>query len=850
MLGKCRFAITCWSTGLVIVAVLLAGCAQIRVPQIDPIGRGVFLPPPNNTSILTPRQATPPPTVGLGQRIVPAFQHPQPPAACTDGTCGAHLGTPHLHHHLARHRQNRRGALLMTPSRIIAPAGSEVVVMAGVCAGDGYYVTNQPLEWMLSQDSAGQIVEVGGMDHQLFNQLVPPSSKKFAGDYAWGRTSLKPKLITRGTDTPVDDLQVQKGQAWISLMSASEGTSYLTCVAPKTESWPERKSTTRIHWVDGVWSIPLPITATAGTIAPLAVTVNRASDGTGIEGWKVRYQIVGGVPAEFHPQGTQSAEVTTNAQGLAPVQIRQPAGQAAAGQTQVRVDVVRPAMFGDREITLESGITTVNWSSPALTIRAIGPRTAGVNQAFNYRIEVTNPGDQVARGVVVSTSDIGERAQFISSSPSPSQYGNRLEWNLGDVQPGAQPRVIDVQLRSDQRGPLQLCFEVASQTDQLQTEACAETTIAVPCIGLQINGPTQAQLGDQVDFVFDVTNQCDEPLENVMVRVQYDPGLEAIGIPNPVEIGPLERILPGETQNLPPLSFRASQGGTQCFNLEISSAGGDTARARRCVQVENVMQPQVRVDMESHRTVQVGQQVLVRMKVTNVGSLPLDDVSLINSFSRSMTPVGRSPLPQRWLGDDLVFDLGRLEPNQEAIVEVLYDTNQPDGDAFSRAAVTTPLGASDQTGVTIRIEPAEGAIPVQPGMEGPIRIPDDPTGNLRVNVTAFDRTIAVNNEARFQVTVQNNRSVPDQQIEITLLVPPGTQLLQPDLSQTGLRIRDSSPDGTQFRFEPRQEMRAGETLTFNITLRAIQPGEATFVVQAVSARSPAVEGRDTITIVP
>ncbi len=335
-----------------------------------------------------------------------------------------------------------------------------------------------------------------------------------------------------------------------------------------------------------------------------------------------------------------------------------------------------------------------------------------------------------------------------------------------------------------------------------------------------------------------------------MVRVQYDPGLEAIGIPNPVEIGPLERILPGETQNLPPLSFRASQGGTQCFNLEISSAGGDTARARRCVQVENVMQPQVRVDMESHRTVQVGQQVLVRMKVTNVGSLPLDDVSLINSFSRSMTPVGRSPLPQRWLGDDLVFDLGRLEPNQEAIVEVLYDTNQPDGDAFSRAAVTTPLGASDQTGVTIRIEPAEGAIPVQPGMEGPIRIPDDPTGNLRVNVTAFDRTIAVNNEARFQVTVQNNRSVPDQQIEITLLVPPGTQLLQPDLSQTGLRIRDSSPDGTQFRFEPRQEMRAGETLTFNITLRAIQPGEATFVVQAVSARSPAVEGRDTITIVP
>ena len=76
-----------------------------------------------------------------------------------------------------------------------------------------------------------------------------------------------------------------------------------------------------------------------------------------------------------------------------------------------------------------------------------GP-TAGINQPFNYRIEVTNPGDQVASGVVVSTDDLGSDVEYISSNPKPSQYGNRYEWNLGVISPGGQLQAIDIQLRS------------------------------------------------------------------------------------------------------------------------------------------------------------------------------------------------------------------------------------------------------------------------------------------------------------------------------------------------------------------------------------------------------------------
>ena len=186
------------------------------------------------------------------------------------------------------------------------------------------------------------------------------------------------------------------------------------------------------------------------------------------------------------------------------------------------------------------------------------------------------------------------------------------------------------------------------------------------------------------------------------------------------------------------------------------------------------------------------------MTITNVGSVPLDDVSVLNEFSRSLTPTRRSPVPQTWIGDDLKFDLGRLDPGQSSVLQVVYDPVQADSDAFCRARVTTPLGASDQTGIAIRVDAAPGTTPANPG--NPIRIPNTPaTGQMNVNVTSLDVAgVAVQNIARFQVSVENARNVSDQQVQITLLIPPGTQLLNPDPTQTGLRIRNQSP-GWQHR---------------------------------------------------
>ena len=878
--SKAWIAIVFW-----IVAIAMPGCARLRLPAIDPTGERIFLPRPNSTSILTPRSvstdAAEPNRPAVP--VQPAFTRATEPEACCNNPSRTRrhgnrqylIPKPSLNP-----TRGQSGEIILTPSRIIAPVGSEVVVIAGICGNDYHYVMNQPLEWMLSNDSVGQLVEVGGMEHSRFNKLVAPTAKKFDGNYAWGRTGLKTRLLTRGTPTPVDDIHLGKGQAFVSLSSVSEGTSYVTCVAPKAQAWDKRRKSTIVHWVDALWSIPVPKTATAGTVTPLTTLVTRQTDNGGVDGWKVKYTIVGGAPAEFAPTGSQSVEVLTNERGQATVQLRQVAGKFDPGTTQIRVDVIRPAIFGQPELNVESGITSVAWSAPALSIRAIGPRSAGINESFNYRVEVTNPGDQLTRNVVLRTKDLPDGLEFISSTPKPSVFGRQLEWRLGDIAPGSQPIVVDVQLKSNQRGNNELCFDVSSEEDQLRTEACAQTEISAPCIGLQIEGPSQSKVGERILFEIVVVNQCDEPLENLQMEIQYDAGLSATDLGNPIRAD-VGTIQPGERKELP-VAFDVLAPGRHCYTLNVTADGGNSARARECIDAAATGSTAVDLELTGRRRIENEDQVLIRGTVTNNGNVALENVTLTNRFSDSLEPKRVTELfPHRWLGnaaDELLLELGTLNPGQSKSVEVIYDALKVDGDAFSEMTVSSPDLQPQTQRYDFRIEPigtlggsGQGGLePTDPGgttpdnqptppQEGPIGIPDDSQTdtlnaqqNLSVTASTLDRQVNVGDQSRLQFEVENRSSVSDRNVNISILVPPSLQLANVfDDAGNEVTIEFRSADYTRFDLEPRREMRPGDKLTYVAVFIGVQPGRPTVEIQALSDNTAGmVTSSDSLSINP
>lgn len=962
-----------WSSLLItmFMLVLQSGCAQLQLPAIDPTGNSIFLPRPFSTRVLGHSETNPlrgpntgrPPVISFPQTgsavnpgfvnqpiqvaqnpfarpqsqfgaaapiaqgsipMGPAFRAPAdaPPCDPREVTARRHV-IPHPREPVTN---AELGKIITTPARIVAPVGSEVVVLAGICGPDARFAINQPLEFMLSNDSVGQIIEVGGTDKKAYNRFIGPAARKFDGQYAWGRTGHKEKLLTRGTPTPVDDIQLLKGQTFLSLSSASPGTTYLTSVAPKAAAWDKRKQTTKIHWIDGTWAIPTPTTATSGTVHPMTTRVLSARGDEGVPDWKVKYTIVGGAPAEFAPAGSQTAEAVTGPDGMATVQIRQPSGQFNPGTTQVRVDVVRPRQYGEPELVVESGITAVTWSAPQITIRAIGPKTAKVNDPFNYRIEVSNPGDQVARGVVVSTRDLNGDVEYISSTPKPTEYGNQYQWNLGDIQPRSAPQIIDVQMKSEQLGNALLCFDVSSQTDGLQTEACAQTEIDTPCIGLDVNGPTDVIVGEEIDFNLLVSNLCNESLRDVVLEVTFDSGLQVPNQGRKIRY-PIASLPYGQVEEVP-LQFVATQPGRHCYYLSIGDADGNENQSKICVTartadggvgvdqggqdgssggdvpIDNSQNPggagsgsttdssPVSLRFAGQQQIRDGAVGLVRAVVRNESDSPIEDIILTNRFSPSLNPVEvTASYPQGWLGSDLAFNIGTLQPGEEALVEIQFEGVQPDIDAFSEMSVTSRSGEISTTKrFDMSVAPAEqtneppigipqdgdagglvpegpvngaGREPVgqntggQPGDslgapsgEPPIGIPDDGgvTGRgLIIDVQTLDPSVNVGDEARIAFTIKNDRIGTDENVNISMLVPPSLKLVAYDDSQFDLALKDKTADETEFRFETRNQMRPGEEITFVAVVETVQAGTSTFEVQATSANSiGAITGSDTV----
>ena len=152
-----------------------------------------------------------------------------------------------------------------------------------------------------------------------FPHLRKKSSKK-DGSYALGVTSTKRTLITRGNLKPHDDVQLEKGQTWISVSSPSEGTSKVTVLAPESDCWDQRKATATIYWVDANWTFPRPEIASAGQNVELTTRVTRSEDVLPARGWKVRYEILQGGLATFAgTNGSTVVETTVDDSGDARV---------------------------------------------------------------------------------------------------------------------------------------------------------------------------------------------------------------------------------------------------------------------------------------------------------------------------------------------------------------------------------------------------------------------------------------------------------------------------------------------------------------------------------------------------
>jgi len=723
----------------------------------------------------------------------------------------------------------------VTPARMIAPVGSEVVLMAGLLGEQGRFITRQPIEWMLSQDSVGQIVDVGDRDRCWYG------SKKLSANFATTQTATRRAVITRGTPSVTDDVVQEKGQCWVSVTSASEGTSYVTVMATKGATWPQRRQTAAIYWVDAQWVFPMPQTVRAGQPHTLSTTVTRTATGAPVSNWIVRYEIAGGSPATFGQSGAAVAEVRTDGNGVASAILQPSSGDP--GTTQVRIQVIRPpTASGDAPQTrIGEGYTSIGWSAPGLGLRATGPQTGAVDTTLVYRLEVSNPGDVVTAGVVVRDF-IPPGLKFISSNPPAQIFGDRSEWRLGNLQPKST-RIIEVNCRADAGGVVRYRFAATSDS-ALQAEAHVDTQISRPSLVLDMSGPNTATVGQKIQFRVQITNKGDRPLENVTITDQFATGLEQTeGQPSPVQ-QTLGQLQPDETKVIG-LSFFVRNTGELCHTVEVTATGGHFANTQSCVvakEPEVVPQPQLRVQMTGPAEATAGQSVTFSTLVTNSGNVPIDNVRIANTFDAALEPKATSGgLDQdAYSTGQLVWTISQLQPGETAKRSVECLCRQTVAAASAQAVVTGLQVTSESTSAVIRIlAPGAAALGAATGsLEGPTLATPGlaAAGQLGVTISAFKNPVFVGERATYLITIKNLQTTSDKDVVLTLQFPAGLEFEKLSGPVDGVNV---SNDRRTVQVTPIRELRAHESLApFKVEALGTAAGNQALSVRVTSQQAP------------
>ena len=170
------------------MAILLAasGCAEYRLPRIDPSGEHLFIyDPPPATVTQSAGCPCPPGTVP-----VPA------PAVAASAPVPAAVAQPPVAT-LPRVSPYSDVAAMLSPYLAVQPVGSQVVLVGGVRGGDGYLRTNRRLEWWLMPGSVGQFTNIG--EKSFADYLVGDFTRPrvISATSAVGSTTREPQRVTR-----------------------------------------------------------------------------------------------------------------------------------------------------------------------------------------------------------------------------------------------------------------------------------------------------------------------------------------------------------------------------------------------------------------------------------------------------------------------------------------------------------------------------------------------------------------------------------------------------------------------------------------------------------------------------
>jgi uncharacterized repeat protein (TIGR01451 family) len=677
--------------------------------------------------------------------------------------------------------------LQIMPTSLIAPVGSEMLLKANIPGRDGLLQANMRVDWSIACNSVGQFTEMGFRDRgQLLGFLEAPH--KIDDWSATSSTAVVPITLNTGTPDPCDDIPIQRGEAWVTLSSPTEGTTVINAVAPWLDQF--NQATATIHWIDAQWVFAQTAAVEAGRPHTLTTTVMRRTDGAPLPGWIVRYNVASGAALGY--EGGNTIESTTDAAGRASVEVSPT--NTSGGVTNVGITIIRPATGGAIPMPrLEVGraATAITWGS-APSVPVTGAPTLPPAPAL--------PGTP------------------IPLPPPPSTFSP----------PPAAPQPAPAPTAPPATAPAPDPYAAPAATGKPRLEV----TLGPPT-------PAQVAVGDNVSFNLTVTNRGDGVARHIIVSDRFDRGLRhpsAKPGEYTVNYDRMRDLAPNETENLP-LTFSVADGGVQCHDVTVTADGAEPATQHGCVTAS---QPALEVKSTGPRRQFVGEVAKFNAVIKNIGDTTATNIEIVARYDAALA-AHRAEQGHESLPDGRIrLKIDSLAPGEKRTFGLEALCKAPS----NKACVHYLLSADG--GLNVADEACFEILPQVPGV-APGAAGAQATNDLQLTIGTTSNPARVNQKMVVNVTVQNAGQQVERQVATRVLLPaeliPDPYSIKPEGEAKVL--------GQEIQFAPIAELAPGQSHQYVIPVTPSRTGkvQATAQVAATSLTTPKTVSSDAIDII-
>jgi len=687
----------------------------------------------------------------------------------------------------------------LTPVTDVNVVGTQHILIATVRDHEGEPLPNRRVEWIISEGSIGDIVEVDSSGWRASRGY------KVDNHFAVSHTNNYSHVLDRGNDDPADDIHLEPGQTWCVITSPVEGDTFITAYAPGIYDWSKHKVFATKHWYDVMWEFPPAATNPTGTPHQMTTMVMKASDGMPLVGHEVTYEILDGPAGTLSPGGGRRTTVLTDEAGAATVTLNQ--DTPAEGTNNIQITIVRPENVPccRPPVFIAEGMTSKTWIGPRIAIEKSAPARALINEQFEYHIAVSNPSEVNAEDVVV-TDVLPDGIAYVSSTPAAQVGGQSLTWSMGQLGPNGREEIAVV-VRGTRTGQFNNCADVRA-AQNLEGRACAETVIVAPELYIEKQCPSEVLICDPIPTTIVVHNRGDGPATNVRVADNLPDGLTTQDGQSSLtmDAGTLE---PGQSRQFE-MVLKAARTGT-FENRASATADGGLSDEATCTVV--VRQPVLAVTKEGPDERYIGRTAEYRITVSNTGDAPANQTVLTDTVPAGMEFVSASDGGQ-FANNVVTWNLETINPDASRSVTVTLRATQR-GEVHNVANARAICAEAT----------AEARMAVKGIAAILLEVVDDPD------------PIEVGSNVTYTITVTNQGSSDGTNIVIVCTL--STE--QEYVSVTG--PTEVSVDGQVVTFAPLPELDPKAQVVYRVVVKGSQEGDVRFTTRMTSDQltSPVME---------